>query len=76
MLLLFYNDKKCDTIFPSELLSYVYIGDVKCDVVCDVTHDIMPYLLTLANRNNPICVALPKVAKASTVKCHSCLQFC
>jgi hypothetical protein len=26
--------------------------------------------------NNHICVALPKVAKASTVKCRCCLQFC
>jgi hypothetical protein len=26
--------------------------------------DIAPYLLTLANRNNPICVVPPKVAKA------------
>ena len=36
-------------------------------------------LLTLANRNNPICVALPKVAKASTVVtvvCHCRPQFC
>ncbi len=31
----------------------------------------MFYLLTLANRNYRICVALPKVAKASTVvDCH------
>jgi hypothetical protein len=29
---------------------------------------IAPYLLTLANRNHPICVVLPKVAKARTVK--------
>jgi hypothetical protein len=27
--------------------------------------DIAPYFLTLAYRNNPICVTLPKVAKAS-----------
>jgi hypothetical protein len=27
----------------------------------------MLYLLTLANRNYPICVASPKVTKASTV---------
>ncbi len=40
-------------------LRIVYIGDVK--------RDIAPYLLTLANRNNPICVASPKVAMASTL---------
>ncbi len=82
MILHFYNDKKFGTVaisfyfFSSELLSHVYIGDVKCDVVCNVGHDVTPYLLTFANRNNTICVALPKVAKASTVKCRSCLQFC
>ncbi len=34
---------------------------------------IVPYLLTLANRNDPISVSTPKVAKASTivaVVCH------
>ncbi len=43
---------------------------------------VTPYLLTLANRNNPICVASPKVAKASTiviVACHcsrcNCLKY-
>jgi hypothetical protein len=30
-------------------------------------HDIAPFLLTLANRNNPICVVLAKMAKASTI---------
>jgi hypothetical protein len=28
---------------------------------------ITPYLLTLVNRNDPISVATPKVAKASTI---------
>ncbi len=46
-------------------LSCVYVGDVKRDVARDIPGDIAPYLLTLANRNNPICVAPPKVAKAS-----------
>jgi hypothetical protein len=31
---------------------------------------IVPYLLALVNRNDPICVALPKGAKTSTVKRH------
>jgi hypothetical protein len=37
----------------------IYIGNVK--------HDVAPYFLTLANRNDPICVTSPKVAKASTI---------
>jgi hypothetical protein len=45
----------------------IYIGDVKHDAASEIAGIIMLYLLTLANRNNPICVALPKVAKASTV---------
>jgi hypothetical protein len=28
----------------------------------------MPYFLTLANRNDPVCVVLPKVAKASATR--------
>ncbi len=47
------------------LLSHVYIGDVKRDVVREIASVIVPYLLTLANRNDPISVAPPKVAKAS-----------
>ncbi len=35
--------------------------------MCDITGVIMPCLLTLANRNDPICVALPKVTKPSTI---------
>jgi hypothetical protein len=38
----------------------IYIGDVK--------RDVAPYFLTLANRNDPICVMSPKVAKASTIR--------
>ncbi len=52
------NSDEYSTTFL-RLLSYIYIGNVKSDVA--------PYLLTLANRNNPICVAFPKVAKASSV---------
>ncbi len=48
-------------------LSCVYIGNVKCDAVCNIAGVVVFYLLTLANRNYPICVTLPKVAKASTV---------
>jgi hypothetical protein len=33
----------------------------------DIAGVIVPCLLTLANRNDPICVASPKVAKASTI---------
>jgi hypothetical protein len=32
----------------------------------------VPYLLTLANRNDPITVAMPKVAKASTIVAVVC----
>ena len=48
--------------FGVACLSCVYIGDVK--------RDFAPYLLTLANRNDPIRFAPPKVAKASKVKCQ------
>ncbi len=48
-------------------LSRIYIGDVKCDVMCHIMGVITLYLLTSANRNYPICVASPKVAKVSTV---------
>ncbi len=41
-------------------LSCIYIVDVKCNVACNVEHDVAPYLLTLVNRNNPICVASPR----------------
>ncbi len=41
---------------------------VKHDVTSNVARNVTPYLLTLANRNDPICVAPPKVAKASKVK--------
>jgi hypothetical protein len=37
-------------------------------MVCDIPGIIMPCLLTLANRNDPICVKLPKVAKASIIR--------
>ncbi len=53
--------------FFHTLLSYIYIGNVKCNVARNITGIIALYLHTLANRNYPICVALPKVAKASTV---------
>jgi hypothetical protein len=51
-------------------LSRIYIGNVK--------HDVAPYLLTLANRNDPISVKTPKVAKASTivaVVCRCCQHY-
>jgi hypothetical protein len=48
-------------------LSCIYIGDVKHDAASEIAGIIVLYLLTLANRNHPICVALPKVDKGSTV---------
>jgi hypothetical protein len=48
-------------------LSCIYIGNVKRDAVCNIAGVIVLYLLSLANRNYPICVTSPKVAKASTV---------
>jgi hypothetical protein len=36
--------------------------------MCDIAGIILPCLLTLANSNDPICVASPKVAKASTIR--------
>jgi hypothetical protein len=47
----------------NEPLRIVYIGDVKRDN----TSNSDTHLLTLANRNDPICVASSKVAKASTI---------
>jgi hypothetical protein len=56
------------TMFSNIMLWIMYIGDVKRNVARHVTHDVTPYLLTLANRNDPICVVSPKVAKASTTR--------
>ncbi len=47
-------------------LRIIYIGDVKRYNTRDNANDSDTYLLTLANRNDPICVASSKVAKAST----------
>jgi hypothetical protein len=47
--------------------SKVYIGDIKHHITLDITGIILPYLLTLANRNNPISLTTPKVAKAITL---------
>jgi hypothetical protein len=54
------------TMFANIMLWIIYIGDVKRNVARHVTHDVTPCLLTLANRNDPICVVSPKMAKAST----------
>jgi hypothetical protein len=40
--------------------------------MCDIAGIIAPYFLTLANRNNPISVAMAKVAKASTIVAVVC----
>ena len=42
------------------------------DIPCDIAGIIAPYLLTLANRNDPISVAMPKVTKASTIVAVGC----
>jgi hypothetical protein len=49
------------------------------DIMCNIAGIIAPYLLNLANRNDPISVPRPKVAKASTVvagACRCCLRYC
>ncbi len=59
--------------------SCVYIGDIYHDIKHDIAGVIAPYLLTLGNRNDPISVAMPNVAKASTivaVMCHCCQGHC
>jgi hypothetical protein len=45
----------------------IYLGDILHNIVRDIAGVIAPCLLTLANRNDPICVASPKVDKASTI---------
>jgi hypothetical protein len=68
----------------------VYIGDVilaKTSVTAtEIDNKVTEYVLALAtfgdatsNRNNPICVMQPKVAKASTmvsVACPCCRHYC
>jgi hypothetical protein len=46
-------------------LRIINIGNVKHNNACDNAGDSNTYLLTMANRNNPICVKSSKVAKAS-----------
>ncbi len=49
------------------------------NIALDIAGIILPYLLTLANRNDPISVAIPKVAKASTIAdiaCCCCRLYC
>ncbi len=48
-------------------LRIVYIGDVKRDNARDNAGNSDTYLLPLANRNDPICVASSKEAKAITI---------
>jgi hypothetical protein len=54
-----YSNAKSDSRV-NEPLWIVYIGDIM--------RNVTPYLLTLVNRNDPICVVSPKVAKASTAR--------
>jgi hypothetical protein len=56
----------------------VMLSAMSC--ACNVTHDIMPYLLTLAITHDPISVATPKVSKASTIvsvmcRCRQCYRL-
>ncbi len=61
------------------LLRFVPIGKVcmqKCHQNCNM---ILPSLLALANGNEPICVAPPKVAEACsvvTVACRGHRRYC
>ncbi len=48
-------------------ISIIYIGDVKHDNARDNASNSDTSLLTLANRNDPICVTSSKLAKASTI---------
>ncbi len=57
----------CHKYFHGRNLRIVYIGDVKHDNARDNAGDSGTYLLTLANRNDPICATSSKVAKASTI---------
>ncbi len=50
------------------LLWIVYVFDILHNIMCDITCVIVPCLLTLANRNDPIYVTSLKVAKASTIR--------
>ncbi len=54
------------------LLSHIYLGNIQHDIACDIASIITPYLLTLANRNDPISGAMPKVVKASTIVAVTC----
>jgi hypothetical protein len=67
-----------------------YIGDVvlakMSGTVTDIDNKVTEYVLPLAtlgnmtrNRNNPVCVVQPKVAKASTmvsIACHCRWHYC
>ncbi len=57
----------CITSSRSIRLRIVYIWDVNSNNACNNAGDSDTYLLTLANRNDPICVASSRVAKASTI---------
>ncbi len=60
-----YDEKSFIGWESRDALSHVYIGDVKRDVAYNIAGIATPYLLTLANRNDPISVVPPKLAKAS-----------
>jgi hypothetical protein len=50
------------TFFAKAMFTLAMFSTMLC------TGIFAPYLLALVNRNDPICVVPPKVAKASTVK--------
>jgi hypothetical protein len=54
------------------MLRLVYIGEVCTQKQQQQQHATVTTVLALANRNDPICVVLPKVAKASTVVNFAC----
>jgi len=65
------------------ILMIIYIGNVilakKLATATDIDNKVTEYVLAFAtlgdatrNRNNPICVTQPKVAKASTIVSVTC----
>ncbi len=60
-----YGGGRVSYLVQKTQLSCSYIGDVERDIARNITGIIAPYLLTLANRNDPIYVTSSKVAKAS-----------
>jgi hypothetical protein len=65
---LYFNDRlKLIFYFLKSTSNGIDIGDIKRDNPRNNPGDSDTYLLTLANRNDPICVASSKVDRASTI---------